>query len=37
MWIVKIGGSLNTNPNLPAWLNLWETLIRPRCELCSPP
>ena len=22
MWIVKIGGSLNTNPNLPAWLNL---------------
>jgi aspartokinase-like uncharacterized kinase len=22
MWIVKIGGSLNTNPNLPAWLDL---------------
>ena len=22
-WIVKIGGSLNTNPNLPAWLNLF--------------
>ena len=22
MWIVKIGGSLNTNPMLPAWLDL---------------
>ncbi len=22
MWIVKIGGSLNTNPTLPAWLDL---------------
>jgi aspartokinase-like uncharacterized kinase len=22
MWVVKIGGSLNTNPRLPAWLDL---------------